>query len=85
MNVKVLGPGCMNCVRLANVTEEALRELGLAVPVEKVTSYEEILSYGIMRTPALVVNGEVKFAGHIPPKDKIVEVLSQALAAERGR
>jgi Thioredoxin domain len=54
--VKVLGPGCSNCERLAALTEEALTSLGRPEQVEKVTDYGEITSHGVMSTPALVVD-----------------------------
>ena len=64
--IQVLGPGCPNCRRLADRVEEAAGALGIEYEIEKVTAVEEIMRYGIMATPALVVDGELKCAGRIP-------------------
>jgi small redox-active disulfide protein 2 len=66
MIIKVLGPGCKNCKKLEANTKAALVELGIEATVEKVESMEEIMAYGIMSTPALVVDEQVKFSGKIP-------------------
>jgi len=66
MIIKILGSGCKNCKKLEANTKEALVELGIAATVEKVESMEEIMAYGIMSTPALVVDEQVKFSGKIP-------------------
>ncbi len=75
MEIKILGGGCANCVKLIDLTKEALAELGLEANIEKVTDMQDILSYGIMRTPGLVVNEEVKVSGRVPKKDEIKEIL----------
>ncbi len=77
MEIKVLGSGCANCQRLAKNTEEAARELGITNHVEKVTDIVEIMSYQIMATPALVVNGKVMFSGRVPNKEEIKKYLQQ--------
>jgi small redox-active disulfide protein 2 len=69
--VKVLGPGCPKCQELMKQTELAVQELGLECSVEKVTDIQQITSYGVMMTPALVVDGEVKVTGKIPALDDI--------------
>ena len=56
MIIKVLGPGCKNCARLERATRNAMEELGLEATVEKVTDYPTIAAYGVMSTPALVVD-----------------------------
>lgn len=63
MNVKVLGSGCKNCVRLHNNVEEALKQLEIDYTIEKVEDMPSIMSYGVMSTPALVVNEEVLSSG----------------------
>lgn len=63
MEIKVLGTGCANCKKLEENVVEALASLNLNVDVEKVQDFKEIAKYGVMRTPALVVNGEVKIVG----------------------
>jgi small redox-active disulfide protein 2 len=64
--IKVLGPGCANCQRLTSLTEQALAELGRPEQIEKVTDYAEIAAYGVMSTPAIVVDDQVLMAGRIP-------------------
>jgi small redox-active disulfide protein 2 len=78
MEIKVLGPGCNNCNKLAKAVTEVAQELGITVPVQKVTDIQQMLSYGIMSTPALVVDGKVKFAGRVPSKDEIKKYLQGA-------
>ena len=66
MIIKVLGPGCANCVNLEKATRAAVGELGLDATVEKVTDYAAIAGYGVMRTPALVVDEVVVMSGRVP-------------------
>jgi small redox-active disulfide protein 2 len=66
MEIKVLGSGCANCKTLEARAVEALGALGLSMPIEKVTDYGEIASYGVMSTPALVIDEEVVIAGRVP-------------------
>jgi small redox-active disulfide protein 2 len=71
MEIKVLGSGCANCKRLEALTSEVLVELGIQGPVGKVTDYGEIASFGVMQTPALVVDGTVVLAGRVPTKGEL--------------
>ncbi len=64
--LQILGTGCANCRRLQTHVEEAASELGLEFEIEKVEDLSEILSFGVMRTPALAVDGEVRVAGRVP-------------------
>lgn len=75
MNIKVLGPGCANCVRLEANARKALADLGLAASIEKVTDFPSIIGYGIMTTPGLVVDGEVVSAGRVPSVDDIKRLI----------
>jgi small redox-active disulfide protein 2 len=75
MDIKVLGPGCENCSKLEKVVAQAAQELGIFDPVTKVTDTKEILAYGILSTPALVIDGKVKFSGRVPSKDEIKKYL----------
>ncbi|WP_373481912.1 thioredoxin family protein [Acetobacterium sp.] len=75
MIIKVLGPGCKNCKKLEANTREALKELGIEATIEKVESMEEIMTYGIMSTPALVVDEQVKFSGKIPSVKELKKYL----------
>lgn len=77
MNIKVLGKGCPNCIRLEKNVIHALAELNQEAVVEKVTDVQAILAYGVMSTPALVVDGKVLFYGQVPPISKLVELLGK--------
>lgn len=72
LEIKVLGSGCPNCKRLERETRAALDEATIAYQLSKVTDYAEIASYGVMQTPALVMNEIVVSSGKIPKKDQIV-------------
>lgn len=79
MNIKVLGSGCANCVRLEANVKEALAATGMAdATVEKVTDYAEIAAYGIMSTPGLVVDGVVVVSGRVPAADEVAAFLAAA-------
>ena len=75
MIVKVLGTGCKNCKNLEANAKEAIEELGLDATVEKIEDMKGIMSYGVMRTPALVVNEKVKVMGRVPKVEEIKEIL----------
>ena len=76
MEIKVLGSGCANCNKLEKMVMEVLNELNEKAEVAHVRDFKEIASYGVMRTPALVINGQVKFAGLVPPRDKLKELIT---------
>ena len=76
MDIKVLGPGCNNCVRLEANTREALSALGRRASIEKVTDIGEIVGYGVMRTPGLVVDGTVVVSGRVPSVDDLKLLLA---------
>jgi len=69
--VKVLGTGCANCKTTLKLIEEAAAAKGVAIQLEKVEELKDIMSYGVMSTPGVVVDGKVVHAGGIPGKDKI--------------
>ncbi|MFP4687550.1 MAG: thioredoxin family protein [bacterium] len=73
--LKILGGGCAKCDELAERAGEAAGRLGIEYKIEKVTDPAEIAEYGVMLTPALVVDGEVKTAGDVPEVEKIKELL----------
>ncbi len=73
--LQVLGPGCPKCAKLAENTQAAVDQSGVEASVEKVTDINEIVSFGVMATPGLVVDGEVKAVGKVPSVDEIKELL----------
>ena len=75
--IQILGTGCPKCKKLAENAEAAARELGLECKVEKVTDIDAIMSFNVMMTPALAVDGDVKAVGKVPSKDEIKEILSE--------
>ena len=77
MDIKVLGPGCANCNKLEDATRKAVEKAGLDATIEKVSDLQEIMSYGVMSTPALVVNGELRLAGRVPSVDDLVALLQR--------
>ena len=81
MEIKILGSGCSNCVKLEKVTKEGIAQLGIEAQVEKVEDMQKIMSYGVMSTPALVINGVVKLVGKVPNKARMIEILEKELKA----
>lgn len=79
MIIKILGPGCNNCKRLERFTREALDQLGMEATVEKVEDYAEIMGYGVMSTPGLVVDDQVLVSGRVPKPAEIKQLLTSAL------
>lgn len=78
MEIKILGPGCKNCVLLYKMTTQVIQELGLDATIEKVEDYGQIASYGVMSTPALVVDGVVAFSGRVPTPSHLREIIQTA-------
>lgn len=83
MKVEVLGTGCANCRRTVQLVEATARAQGVAIELEKVKDIGKIMTYGVMATPAVVVDGIVVHAGGIPTGDKIAGWLTQATASPR--
>lgn len=75
MNIKVLGTGCPKCKKLMQLTEETVKETGVDAKIDKVEDINDIMEYGVMVTPALVVNDKVVFSGKIPKKDELKKIL----------
>lgn len=75
MQILVLGPGCSRCKTLAQLTEQAVEELGVSAEINKVTDLKEIMALGVMMTPALAVNGTIKLAGRVPSLEDIKKLL----------
>lgn len=78
MVIKILGSGCSNCKKLLGLAEEAVKELGITADVQKVEGLKEIVSYGVMKTPALVVDEKVKIMGRVPAYNEVLQVLKAA-------
>lgn len=75
MNIKILGSGCANCKKLEENTKAAIKELSLDATLEKVQDFKEIAKYGVMRTPAMVLDGEVKIVGKVATIEEIKKIL----------
>ena len=76
MIIKILGSGCTNCVNLERVTRQAVADLGVDAQFEKVTDYGDIIGYGVMTTPGLVVDEKVVLSGRVPTAAKVRELLA---------
>ncbi len=77
MKVQILGSGCPNCKRLEANAREALQALGINAEIEKVKNIEDIMSFGVMMTPALAIDGVVKSTGRVLSKEEIMQLLKQ--------
>jgi small redox-active disulfide protein 2 len=77
MKIEILGTGCPKCKKLNALVKEAVSELGVLVEIIKVTDINKIIDYGIMVTPALVIDGDVKVAGKIPSKEEITKWIEE--------
>lgn len=74
--LQILGTGCAKCTKLAEITEQAAKSAGVEYQLEKVTSINEIMSFNVMMTPALVVDGVVKVVGRVPSVDEVKRILA---------
>ena len=82
ITIKVLGPGCANCVKVAEVAGRAVASLGAEANVEKVTDFNEIRKYKILATPGLIINEKVVCAARIPTIAEVTTWLTNAMAAQ---
>jgi len=78
MIIKVLGSGCANCQKLDAIAHQATERLGIEAEFIKVTDFAEIMTYGVMSTPALVVDEKLALAGRVPSIDEVMAVLERA-------
>jgi small redox-active disulfide protein 2 len=78
--IEILGPGCANCLRLELVAAEAVQRAGVEAEIRKISDYRQIVAYGVMSTPGLVIDGTVASAGRIPSVDEIAAWLSPVTA-----
>ncbi len=76
MKIQILGSGCAKCHELAEVSEQAARDMGLAYEIEKSTDVKRFADFGVMFTPALVVDGAVKVSGKVPSLDEAKKLLT---------
>ena len=79
MKIQILGTGCPKCKQVEANAREAVKNLGIDAVIEKVTDIDQIIDFGITVTPALAVDGEVKFSGKIPSVEEIEKLLKQCI------
>ena len=75
--IKILGSGCKNCLKLERETKDAIEDLGINAKVEHVKNFVEIAKYGVMNTPASVINEKVVSSGRVLNKEQIIEILKE--------
>ncbi len=80
LSIKVLGPGCANCKRLEQITRRVIDEMQVDAVIEKITDYGDIMAFGVLSTPGLVLNERVLSSGRIPAKEEVAAWLESALA-----
>jgi small redox-active disulfide protein 2 len=76
MKIQILGTGCPKCKKLAEAAEAAVKELQLDYELEKVTDINQIMAFGVMMTPALAIDGDVKLVGKVPSVEEIKKVIN---------
>jgi len=81
IQIKILGPGCVQCDRLEQEVIQVMGETGIVADMEHVRDIKEIGTYGVMGTPALIINGKVKSVGSVPVKSKMIAWLKEAQGA----
>lgn len=80
MEIKVLGPGCLNCQKLEEMVKVAVKELGIDATLVKIAEIGEIVRYGVVSAPGLVVNGKVKHSGKLlPDMDRLKDLIKSEL------
>ena len=78
LNIKVLGPGCANCRKLEEIAREAVAALGVDAEISKVTDMQQIIDYGVLKTPGLVINGKLVSSGRIPAPQSVADWIRAA-------
>ena len=79
MEIKVLGTGCNNCKKTKAVVGEAIRDLGIEATLIEVQDIPSIMAYGVMSTPAIVINEKVVSTGKVPAKSQVIQMIRQAV------
>jgi small redox-active disulfide protein 2 len=77
MEIKILGPGCAKCKTLDKITREVVKKNGITATITKVEDIIEIMKYGVMSTPALVIDEKVAIKGRVPSADEIKQLLTK--------
>lgn len=77
LDIKILGTGCPKCNNLEKLTRKVVEEAGFEANIEKIDDILKIMEYGIMRTPGLVINGEIKVSGSLPSEKELKDLLTQ--------
>ena len=77
MKIQILGTGCPKCKQLATNAEQAAKELNIDFDLEKITKINDIISFGVLMTPALAIDGEVKVAGKVLSIEEIKELINE--------
>jgi len=82
MIIKILGPGCVRCDQVEQITKEVVKELGIDVSLEHVKEVKKIIEYPILHTPGLVLNEELVCSGRVPTKAEVTTFITTALDKE---
>jgi small redox-active disulfide protein 2 len=77
INIKILGTGCPKCSKLEDLTKQAVTEIGIKANIEKISDITRIISYGVMTTPALIVNNQIKLTGRTSSLDELKKILKE--------
>lgn len=83
MVIKILGPGCVNCKKLEDMAKSVIKDLGIEAEIQKITSIPEITSYGVFKTPGLIINDKIILQGKLPVLTTLHHWISDA-AREEG-
>lgn len=81
LSIKILGPGCSNCVKVESIAKQAAEQMGIEAAFDKVTDYNDIMAFNVLSTPGLVINEKVVCAGRIPTPAEVTTWLANALSA----
>jgi len=76
MKIEILGTGCAKCKKTEKLVKKVTSDLGLDVEIVKIEDLQEIIDRGVMMTPAVIINGDLKIAGHVPSTDELKKILT---------